>query len=62
MTIGEWNTCLPNRYSLKGTGLMAAYGLLQGWASALWPTTSVNTTAESLRSFVPSPMAGSSAS
>jgi hypothetical protein len=31
MTISEWNTCLPNEYSLEGTGLMAAYGLLQGW-------------------------------
>ncbi len=31
MTITEWNTCLPNEYSLEGTGLMTAYGLLQGW-------------------------------
>lgn len=31
MTITEWNTCLPNEFSLEGTGLMTAYGLLQGW-------------------------------
>ena len=31
MTITEWNTCLPNEYSLEGGGLMTAYGLLQGW-------------------------------
>ena len=31
MTISEWNTCLPNKYALEGEGLMAAYGLLQGW-------------------------------
>jgi hypothetical protein len=31
MTISEWNTCLPNEYSLEGTALMTAYGLLQGW-------------------------------
>ncbi len=45
MTISEWNTCRPNEYSLEGTGLMAAYGLLQGWngllqfaySSADWP-------------------------
>ncbi len=35
MTISEWNTCLPNEYSLEGTGLMAAYGLLQGWDACL---------------------------
>jgi hypothetical protein len=35
MTISEWNTCLPNEYSLEGTGLMAAYGLLQGWDGLL---------------------------
>lgn len=35
MTISEWNTCLPNEYSLEGTGLMAAYGLLQGWDGSL---------------------------
>jgi hypothetical protein len=35
MTISEWNTCLPNRYSLEGTGLMAVYGLLQGWDGLL---------------------------
>ncbi len=35
MTISEWNTCLPNQYSLEGTGLMAAYGLLQGWDGSL---------------------------
>jgi hypothetical protein len=35
MTISEWNTCLPNQYSLEGTGLMAAYGLLQGWDGLL---------------------------
>ncbi len=35
MTISEWNTCLPNEYSLEGGGLMAAYGLLQGWDGAL---------------------------
>ena len=29
--VSEWNTCLPNEYSLEGAGLMAAYGLLQGW-------------------------------
>jgi hypothetical protein len=31
MTVTEWNTCLPNEYSLEGTGLMAVYGMLQGW-------------------------------
>jgi hypothetical protein len=31
LNVSEWNTCLPNEYSLEGTGLMAAYGLLQGW-------------------------------
>jgi hypothetical protein len=35
MTISEWNTCLPNEYSLEGTGLMAAYGSLQGWDGSL---------------------------
>ncbi len=35
MTISEWNTCLPNQYCLEGTGLMAAYGLLQGWDGLL---------------------------
>ncbi len=35
MTISEWNTCLPNQYALEGTGLMAAYGLLQGWDGLL---------------------------
>jgi hypothetical protein len=35
MTISEWNTCLPNEYSLEGTGLMAAYGLMQGWSGSL---------------------------
>jgi hypothetical protein len=35
MTISEWNTCLPNQYSLEGTGLLAAYGLLQGWDGLL---------------------------
>ena len=35
MTISEWNTCLPNEYSLEGTGLMVAYGLLQGWDGLL---------------------------
>jgi hypothetical protein len=35
MTISEWTTCLPNEYSLEGTGLMAAYGLLQGWDASL---------------------------
>jgi hypothetical protein len=35
MTISEWNTCRPNEYSLEGTGVMAAYGLLQGWNGLL---------------------------
>ena len=35
MTISEWNTCLANQYSLEGTGLMAAYGMLQGWRGLL---------------------------
>jgi hypothetical protein len=35
LTISEWNTCLPNEYSLEGTGLMTAYGLLQGWDGSL---------------------------
>jgi hypothetical protein len=35
MTVSEWNTCLPNEYSLEGGGLMAAYGLLQGWDGSL---------------------------
>jgi hypothetical protein len=35
MTVSEWNTCAPNQYSLEGPGLMAAYGLLQGWDGPL---------------------------
>jgi hypothetical protein len=35
MTISEWNTCHPNEYSLEGTGVMAAYGLMQGWSGSL---------------------------
>jgi len=35
MTISEWNTCLPNEHSLEGTGLMAAYGLMQGWEAPM---------------------------
>ncbi len=35
MTISEWNTCLPNQYSLEGAGLMVSYGLLQGWNGLL---------------------------
>jgi hypothetical protein len=35
LTISEWNTCLPNQHSLEGTGLMTAYGLLQGWDGSL---------------------------
>ena len=35
LTVSEWNTCLPNEYSLEGPGLMAAYGLLQGWDASL---------------------------
>lgn len=35
MTISEWNTCYPNRWSLEGTGMMALYGMLQGWAGLL---------------------------
>jgi hypothetical protein len=35
MTISEWNTCLPNEYSLEGTGLMTAYGLMQGWDGSM---------------------------
>jgi hypothetical protein len=35
LTISEWNTCFPNEYSLEGTGVMAAYGLLQGWSGSL---------------------------
>ena len=35
MTVSEWNTCLPNEFSLEGTGLMAAYGSLQGWDASL---------------------------
>ncbi len=35
MTISEWNTCFPNEQSLEGTGVMAAYGLLQGWSGSL---------------------------
>jgi hypothetical protein len=35
MSISEWNTCTANEYSLEGTGVMAAYGLLQGWDAPL---------------------------
>ena len=35
LTVSEWNTCLPNEHSLEGTGLMAAYGLMQGWDGSL---------------------------
>jgi len=35
MTISEWNTCLPNEYSLEGPGIMAAYGSMQGWDALL---------------------------
>lgn len=35
LTISEWNTCLPNEYSLEGTGLMAVYGSMQGWSGSL---------------------------
>lgn len=35
MTVSEWNTCVPNQYSLEGPGLMTAYGLLQGWDGPL---------------------------
>jgi hypothetical protein len=35
LTISEWNTCHPNEYSLEGTGLMAAYGSMQGWGGSL---------------------------
>ncbi len=35
ITVSEWNTCVPNEYSLEGPGLMAAYGLLQGWDGPL---------------------------
>ncbi len=35
MTITEWNTCLPNQHCLEGTGLMVAYGLLQGWENPM---------------------------
>ncbi|MGE5567911.1 MAG: beta-galactosidase [Rhodospirillales bacterium] len=35
MTISEWNTCLPNEFSLEGTALMTAYGLLQGWDGSM---------------------------
>jgi hypothetical protein len=35
LTVSEWNTCLPNEYSLEGTALMTAYGLLQGWDGSL---------------------------
>jgi hypothetical protein len=35
MSISEWNTCVANEYSLEGPGLMAAYGLLQGWDAPL---------------------------
>ena len=33
--VSGWNTCLPNEYSVEGPGLMAAYGLLQGWDAVL---------------------------
>ena len=35
LTISEWSTVTPNWYSLEGTGLMAVYGLLQGWDGPL---------------------------
>jgi len=35
MTVSEWNSCVPNQYSLDGPGLMTAYGLLQGWDGPL---------------------------
>jgi hypothetical protein len=35
MTVSEWNTCVPNQYSLEGPALMTAYGLLQGWDGPL---------------------------
>lgn len=35
LTVSEWNTCLPNQYSLEGTALMTAYGLLQGWDASM---------------------------
>jgi hypothetical protein len=35
LTVSEWNTCLPNEYSLEGTALMTAYGLLQGWDGSM---------------------------
>lgn len=35
LDVSEWDTCSPNEYSLEGTGLMAAYGLLQGWGGNL---------------------------
>jgi hypothetical protein len=35
MTISEWNTCLPNQFSLEGAALMVPYGLLQGWNGLL---------------------------
>jgi len=35
MAVSEWNTCVTNEYSLEGPGLMAAYGMLQGWDAPL---------------------------
>ena len=35
LTISEWSTVTPNWYSLEGTGLMAAYGMLHGWDGPL---------------------------
>ncbi len=35
VTFTEWNTCLPNEHSLEGTGLMAVYGMLQGWEAPM---------------------------
>ncbi len=35
MSVSEWNTCVSNEYSLEGPGLIAAYGLLQGWDAPL---------------------------
>jgi hypothetical protein len=35
MTITEWDTCLPNEHALEGTGLVAAYGMLQGWEAPM---------------------------
>jgi hypothetical protein len=35
LTVSEWTTCMPNDYSLEGTPLMTAYGLLQGWDATM---------------------------